>query len=280
MIMRARIFLIMAMAAMLAGCNTGAPAGQVIARVDGTEITRRELLGEMEAEGVSPDADLAAVQGPLVERLVNRTLLVRAAEKALVDRTPAFQAAVYRNRQMLLAQAYTDRLMQDVAQPEAAEIAAFIAANPQMFAQRRVLLLDRVTVAGAAPLPPAVSRARTMDEVVEALKAEGTGFNRAQVMEDTRAMDGARASALTAATPGRPAIGQIQGLSWIEASVTAWPVPSANEDFDAVARATLLARRQAAAADQLMAGLRRQAVIDYQPGFDPAAKGDGVKAAR
>lgn len=263
----------------LSGCDAGPPSGQVIARVDGTDITRRELLGELEADGVSPDADLSAIQGPIVERLVNRTLLARAAEKALVDRTPAYQAAIYRYRQMMLAQTYTDRLMHDVPQPMATEVAAFIAANPQMFDQRRVLLLDRVTLAGGTPLPPPVMAATTMEAAIGTLKAAGVGFSRARVMEDTRMMDAARASTLSAAASASPVVRRAGGLVLMEAPVTSWPVPPVQEEFEAVARATLLARRQGVAADRLIATLRAGSDIRYQAGFEPSTRGTGVKAA-
>lgn len=261
----------------LAGCQGSPPDGQVIARVDGTEITRRELLGEMEAEGLSADAALPGVQAALVRRLVDRALLARAAEQALVDRTPAYQAAVYRSREMLLAQAYADRVAQTLPQPTAAETSAFMAANPQMFGQRRVVVLDRISMPGTVTLPAGAARARTMDAVAGALRAVGLAFGRTQAMEDTRTMDARRAVALRTAVPGVPAVRQANGLLLVEAPVSGWLVPPGGEDAAAVARAAILARRQAAAVEGLLASLRQRAVIRYQPGFGPP---DGKGGAR
>lgn len=88
---------------MLAACQQAAPSGQVIATVDGVEITLAELNGEASARNLAIATD-PAQRAAAIADLVKRKLLVRAARAQGLDRTPQFVLAERRMREILLAQ--------------------------------------------------------------------------------------------------------------------------------------------------------------------------------
>ena len=118
-----------AAAMLLSACHASPPTGQVIAVVDGVEITLAELNAEARARNLAIGSDRAQRDQAIAD-LVKRRLLVHAAEARGLDRVPAFILAERRARDILLAQelvtvrlAETDRQDANAAQRSAPETA-------------------------------------------------------------------------------------------------------------------------------------------------------------
>ncbi|MDP9086633.1 MAG: hypothetical protein M3N02_07715 [Pseudomonadota bacterium] len=92
-----------AAAALLAACHPSLPSGQVIAVVDGVDVTLAELNAEARARNLAIGTDRAQ-RDLAIDDLVKRRLLVRAAEARGLDRTPEFILAERRAHDILLAQ--------------------------------------------------------------------------------------------------------------------------------------------------------------------------------
>ena len=90
-------------AALLTACHSSPPTGQVIAVVDGVDVTLAELNSEGRARNLAIGSDRAQRDAAIAD-LVKRRLLVRAAESRGLDRTPEFILAERRARDILLAQ--------------------------------------------------------------------------------------------------------------------------------------------------------------------------------
>ncbi len=112
------------------------PEGQVLATVDGIEITRREVLAERRAMGLTDAADNDAERARVIDRLVERKLVARAAGDMLIDRDPDFQIEARRRREMLLAESYRQRIAATLPPPNDAMLAQWIAARPLSYRQR------------------------------------------------------------------------------------------------------------------------------------------------
>lgn len=139
-------------ALLLAGCSPAEPQGQVLAVVDGTDITRRDVQAEARASGLieSASAD-ARLRAALVDRLVDRALLVKAAQARGLDRTPDYLAAVRRARALALVESLRADILSHVPVPSAAAIADHIARNPWRFARRTVLYGRRAATSSGDP---------------------------------------------------------------------------------------------------------------------------------
>jgi EpsD family peptidyl-prolyl cis-trans isomerase len=142
--------LILAVLAAPTGCEKAAadrPA-QLVAKVNGTEISLRELRA-----GTSVSVAQA------LEKVIDRELLVQRALADKLDKDPLVAQSIENARREVLAQAYLERAASAAGGSTRDEVRAFYAENPALFAERRIYRLRELTVSA----PP---------EVLEALRAE------------------------------------------------------------------------------------------------------------
>ncbi|MCC6473285.1 MAG: peptidyl-prolyl cis-trans isomerase, EpsD family [Burkholderiales bacterium] len=170
--------------AVLAGCGRDAgtrSASQVLARVDGTEITVSQVNNELARLGGNAEHSPALVRR-ILEGLVDQQLLVDQAVEARLDRDPQIVQALERTKRQVLADAYLERLA-GTSRPSAAQIKAFYQANPGLFEKRRVYGLREWTI-GPDRMSPALlarlDKARSAAEVVLALKEMKIEYREAQ----------------------------------------------------------------------------------------------------
>lgn len=256
----------LALIALLGGCSDEAPQGQVVARVNGVDITRRELMTELRAQGDVATTDLKAVQGSLVQRLIDRKLMAAEARKALVDRSPDYQAERRRMEEILLANQLSTRLGGQIAEPGPAAIDRYIVANPHMFAQRESLLIDQLdfdprAVDGA----PGLAGLTKLDAMAQALSNAGIAFRRQEITLDMRTVNAQRAKALRQWHLGKIVLTG----DGAQALIARKPIVNDKGEQRRAARIALLRQAQSDAFNALAIGLRRDATIRYQPGFAP-----------
>lgn len=162
----------------LSGCDKKAE-GQVVAVVDGEEITSQELNGELGAAAAQGEPD-QQMRNVALNRLIDRRLLAGVARDEGVESSPEY---ILRKRQIeenLLVQMMGEKLARDNKQPTQQQLDQMIAENPQAFADRTIFALDQIVF----PMPPrrdvfdALTPAKTMAEVVATLNKFGIKFQR------------------------------------------------------------------------------------------------------
>jgi EpsD family peptidyl-prolyl cis-trans isomerase len=253
---------------LLAACQAKEPAGQVVARVDGEDITRRDLLIEMQANGLPADSDLAKVQGPLLDAIVSRKLLVAQARAALIDRTPDYLASIRRARELALAGELGNRMSAQMPAPTAQDVGRYIADNPQRFSRREIITIDRIALSAGAALP-ALPTGATMADAAASLAKAHIAFTRSSVMIDTQTLEAIPGRALLARPVGRSVVAQDPDGTVIDAVVARSPLAMTDAQQTAAARALLSAAARQQRTATLVAELRRQAKVDFQPGYGP-----------
>lgn len=149
----------------LAGCGAreGAhPAGKLAARVNGAEITMRQLAA------FQPSARVAS-PGQALDKVIDRELLVQQALREKLDTDPAVVELLDAARRQILAQAWLDRAAQGRLKATAQEIGAFYAENPALFGERRIYRFREISVAVPADRIDVVraeaASARDLEEV-------------------------------------------------------------------------------------------------------------------
>lgn len=123
-----------------ASCSDPAPTGQVLARVDGEEITFRELQQDMEVVHVgsgSNQPDQSAIFGGLVDRKI----LVDEALGRGLEQDEAFHFALRLEREKLLVDALRRDIKSKLAPTNSAKLSALIASQPWRYRDRFVLSL-------------------------------------------------------------------------------------------------------------------------------------------
>ena len=125
------------------------PRGQVLATVDGSEITVQDVQAEARASGVP---DFANTRNALLEQVISRRLLAASAKRQHLDRTPTAPSDLARLQQNWLAQLALRRILAPIAPPDAVTVAKVRASHPYSFAKRTIYTLDTLTIIGGGSL--------------------------------------------------------------------------------------------------------------------------------
>ena len=171
---------VVAAALSIGGCGDRAPTkpGQVVARVNGVEITVHQLNSELVRLGVRGGADNEAATRRVLEALVDQQLLAERAAKAKLDRDPQVMLALEQARQRMLGEAWLERSV-DAEKPRPEELKKFYADNPALFANRRLYSFHEFLIARPQftdALRAALDSAKTPADVTAALKARNIEY--------------------------------------------------------------------------------------------------------
>lgn len=133
----------------LSGCersgNSTASAGQVVARVDGEEISVHQinaLLRQLPSAGGDPKI----LSLEVLNRLIDQQLLVKQALEQKLDRNPQVMLQLEAARREVLARAYTEQLGDADSPADPATVREFYREHPDLFAKRRIYTLNELVV--------------------------------------------------------------------------------------------------------------------------------------
>lgn len=178
------------LAAVLAGCGDQekeSKPGQALASVNGEEITVLQLNEEIQRAGV-PAARQQEASKQLLQALIDRQLLEGAAEQEKLDRDPKVVQAIERARSLIVAQAYMQKRLANVARPTPAEVEDYFKQHPEFFSDRKQFQIDQLVLAAKDLTPEAraaADAARSLEEVAVWLDAHQVKYGRAQVTRST-----------------------------------------------------------------------------------------------
>ncbi|NJS13569.1 MAG: hypothetical protein HC788_01890 [Sphingopyxis sp.] len=136
----------------LGACSSNdTPTGQVVATVDGVEITQSELNTEIAGmKGRNAD-EQKALERAALEGIVNRTILANAAIVQGLDKTPDGAMTKRRADQLALISLLEKSVAGKTPQVSNEEADEFVSANPSLFDQRRIFLVDQIAVSANTP---------------------------------------------------------------------------------------------------------------------------------
>lgn len=259
------------LAAGLVGACDDQPTGQVVAVVNGEEVTMQELNAEMGGATVPEGADGEQVRNRALNSLLNRRLLADIAREEEIASSPEF---IIRRRQMedaLLVQMLSQKVARELAEPTAAEIDKFIADNPQMFANRSILALDQIRFETPArdDYLQQLASTQSMAEVVAVLNRLGIRFQRANVQVDSATMPAGMFAQVMEVGGREPFVVPGPGVVSVSHMLSSEQAPIAGDQARTVATNALRQRSVASALEERLEAAKAEGGIDYQPGFGP-----------
>lgn len=167
------------------GAKGDAPTGQVVATVNGEEITLADLRAEMGSDGGDP-----AAQSQALERIIARKLLANEARKQKLDSTPLAAILKTQAEETALAQLLARKVTDGVPKVSEDEIDEFLRSFPTSVTDRRLLAIDQFFVPN---LPPKVleeiKQVKTMEAAEAILNANKVVFRRTVSNIDTVTLD-------------------------------------------------------------------------------------------
>ena len=175
----ALILILTASACKVPGLGGGkTPTGQVVATWNGKEVTVRDLDAEIGDYKTTDPKTRKAVEQSALNQILARKIVAQAAIDQGLDKTPDFAIQKQRAIEKFLAQRMQAKIAADVPKPTREEAVAFVAANPNIFADRKIFILDQIRM--ARPKDPAVLKSleplKTMDEVEAELTRDHIPF--------------------------------------------------------------------------------------------------------
>jgi EpsD family peptidyl-prolyl cis-trans isomerase len=274
-------------ALLMAGCGDKAEGelekGQVVATLDGTDVTIYELNGEL--QGVRLPADpkqRKLVEQAALQQLLNRKILANIAREQKLDKSSNYLLMERRADEELLVRLLQQNIASQVPKPTSAEISRYMDQNPDIFAQRKLYGIEQIQF----PLPKdeaalkAFAPLKTLDEVAQKLAADGIESRRGRAVIDSAATPPALIKQIAALPPGEVFIFPNQGVMTANTVLETKVEPLGGEQATALATNRLMQDRMTATAksklDARVEELR--ANVKYQAGYAPPAK-PGAKTA-
>lgn len=148
---------------------------QVVAKVNGDEITVHQLNFELSAMGQAAGPGAEQRMRQVGEQIVNQQLLMQKAVETKLDRDPRIMQALERARRQVLAQAYLDKTVGNVTPPSKSEADAYYSQHPELFSKRRIYQLREIVMDKSIPfaeLQAKVSSVKSSDELGQWLQAK------------------------------------------------------------------------------------------------------------
>ena len=246
------------------------PRGQVVATVDGDDITRSQLELERSLEGPATTADGPANDKVVLRRLIDRKLWADAARSRKLDRTAGYFLQSERATDVILANDLAQTILRDVSTPSADDLTHFIDAHPWAFDQRQMLEIGEVYFASNDPaVIEKVSASHSLDDSVTVLTAARIPLTRAM-----RRLDSATFSKEEAAHYQHVKTGTLnlerQGSGWIVSVLqNRSDNPTLQADQTRLAQQLDRAELSGAALWRYTQSLREDADVRYAAGLAP-----------
>ena len=173
----------------LSGCGGGAtPKGQVVAVVNGQEVTFQDLSAQARMDGANqPNSKV------LLQKVIGRMLLAQEAHQKGLDRYPGFPSDMTALKQNFLAQKEVRASVKPTPTPSGSQIAAFMSAHPALFARRAKVQLTEITIHDGIDRK-SLQGPESMDQLERKLTSLNVAFDRRQQQVDTAEIPAALAA--------------------------------------------------------------------------------------
>ncbi len=248
--------------------------GQVVAVVNGDEITLQELNGKIGEANLPAGADRKKVQQAALDRLVELRLISQAAKEEKIDESPDFLRRRQELEQALLGQMLTQKIDKTIPVPTEAQISKYMADHPMVFAQRTLYDVDRLQF----PVPADITILKvleplhTLDAVAEKLASINI-----KTVRDTAQIDSARVpkgliEQINNMPAGEPFVLPANGAVSVNVVTGTRQVPIAGEQAHSIAVQAVHDEALRGELKKRVDKLRQGAKIEYQKGMEPPRK--------
>lgn len=162
----------------MAGCSkheeSGKGSTQVVAKVNGDEITVHQLNFALSKAGKIDQAQLKPASEKVLQQMVDIELLKQKALEAKLDRDPNVLQVLEATREQLLAQAYMQKIAAKQSAPSNDDIKKFYDTHPELFSERNVYVIQEFVVKDgtqhASEIEAGIGAAKTADDLGKWLK--------------------------------------------------------------------------------------------------------------
>ncbi len=165
----------------ISGCTKkDVSATQVVAKVDGEEISIHQINGVLaKATGISPE-NLPNAKREILERLIEQQIAINAAISKKLDRSPEVVLAIENAKREILSRSIFEQIALGQPRPTDDEARKYFGEHPELFAQRRVFNLQEIALRKStkdmAVIADKVATTKTIEELLTWLKERNAEF--------------------------------------------------------------------------------------------------------
>ncbi|MHB1677784.1 MAG: EpsD family peptidyl-prolyl cis-trans isomerase [Sulfuriferula sp.] len=254
---------------LLAGCGHKADQGktQVMAKVDGKEITVPEV-NQYLSQQIYYNGSRKQIRRKAIDAVINQHLLIDAAKKDKLDRSPDVMQALLLSQKQTLIKAYLAQKFAVVSAPTAAEISAFYQANPVLFGNRVLYVINQVHILADAPLQHQLlnqlEASKTTADFMNELNQNAIPYDRREIIKAPESMSEYELEAMSKMPlDGTLVLNQTEKGLDLLILVSTIPEPIALNRAQLQITELLITQEKAKAIDNLLQRLRQQAKIQY-----------------
>ena len=169
----------------MAGCSKhegDAKGGsQVVAKVNGSEITVHQLNFALSKMGKLDQSQVKAASEKVLQQMVDLELLKQKSVDEKLDRDPNVLQVLEATKQQVLAQAYMQKVASKQAAPSQEDIKKFYDTHPELFSERNVYVIQEFAVKDgsehASEIEAGINAAKTADDLAKWLKDNNYVFS-------------------------------------------------------------------------------------------------------
>ncbi|MGB4812476.1 MAG: EpsD family peptidyl-prolyl cis-trans isomerase [Methylophilaceae bacterium] len=247
------------------GDDVEAKVGQSIVRVNNDEITIHQLNAELQRANVQPDQQEAASK-QIVKSLIDRQILEQEAIKAQLDRNPNVMQAIESAKSQILAQAYLEGKVPAVA-PTQAEVDTYRTQHPEIFANRKVYVMDEaaftVDAANVQSVQDLSKVAKTVEDVTAWLDSHHIKYTRNNTAHAAESLPAELLEKFNKMVVGDLIFINGNGRTLVGRMVEIKDMPISDADAKPLVERILAGDKRKKAAEAEMARLRSAAKIEY-----------------
>jgi len=256
----------------LHACN-GEPTGQVVAVVNGEEITQAELnaeIAELPAAAASV-GDKDAIRRQVLQQIIDRRLMAQVATEEGFDRDPVFVTRERRLREQLLVQMYGQKQNETIRVPDASAVKKYLADNPGKFAERAEYQVDQIVfdLPGDKKVLEALQADKTLAEVETTLQRFKVQYRRGPNSLDSSNVPTEAMKQILSLPAGEPFVIPVQGRVTVSVITGRKPVPTSEQEAGPLAAQEMRNRSLSDLLQSRLKDARAKADITYQSGLEP-----------
>lgn len=264
----------------LTGCDGGGieqKSSQVVARVNGEEITVHQLTAQVARVPIGQDARNQELTRVVLERLIGQELLAQKAKEVKLDRDPQVMQAMEDAKRMVLTQAYLQRTLSGELAPAEEEIYAYYNSHPEMYAKRKLYKLEEVLIPQSLPaeeIKLQVESVTSLTQLVDVMRGKGIEAKHALSIKSTDQLPAEVTTKLAAMQIGDTVILPEQGRVLVLRLTSVVEAPLSAEEAVASIKQNIISQRRTQLAEKEIQRLRKAANIEYLGAYRADFKGD------
>ena len=237
---------------------------QIVAKLNGREITISDLRSEMARLGLS--ANDPAAEPLALNSIVHRALLADSAREAGLHRQPEALRQMARAQEQALADIYLATTAQP-PEPTREEIDDFIAENPEAFDQRRIYTFSVLTMPASLfsedELTPLFDDSADFKALADKLDRDRVDYEITPAVQPSDAFPSTIRKQLAAYRTRDNIVIQSDKKAQIMKITAIKDAPLKRADAPVIARRALLATTASARAESLISSLKKKSSIAY-----------------